>query len=217
MGIKDKYEVRPIQKEETYPWLLKKHYAKRKCSIVYSFGIYRNKILNGVCTFGIPPSAPLVEHVLNGLYKSDILELNRLVVDDNHDKNMLSFFVSKAMKMLRKPKCIISFADPNNGHHGYIYQATNWIYTGVGSNTPNFFLENGDQIHSKWVKKYKDDGFKIRSIEQKPKHRYIYFIGDKRTVKKMSRNLKYKRLPYPKGDNKRYDASYSPDVQGVLF
>jgi hypothetical protein len=30
-------------------------------------------------------------------------------------------------------------------------------------------------------------------------------------------NLKYKILPYPKGDNKRYDASYSPDVQGLLF
>ena len=35
--------------------------------------------------------------------------------------------------------------------------------------------------------------------------------------KLMLSSLKYKILIYPKGDNKRYDASYKPKVQGRLF
>ena len=165
----------------------------------------------------MPPSAPLVDNVLQGLYRDRIVELNRLVVNEGLGRNILSYFVSQSLKLLPEPMCIISFADPNNGHHGYIYQATNWIYTGVGSETPNFYLESGKQIHSKWVKKYKDEGHKIDSVYQEAKHRYIYFIGDKTVKKEMLDNLKYKIQPYPKGDNKRYDASYQPEVQQTLF
>ena len=49
------------------------------------------------------------------------------------------------------------------------------------------------------------------------KYRYIYFTGAKDQRKKWSKQLNYPVEPYPKGDNKRYDASYEPDVQAVLF
>ena len=37
--------------------------------------------------------------------------------------------------------------------------------------------------------------------------------------KKLKKNLKgkYKIEPYPKGENKRYDASYKPTIQARLF
>ena len=217
MSIKDKYSVKSIDYFECKEWLLKKHYAKRMCSISYSFGLHDgNNFLIGVCTFGLPPSAPLVKNVLSGSYLDNILELNRLVVNDGLEKNTLSFFVSECLNLLPKPKCIISFADPNNGHHGYIYQATNWLYTGLGSATPNYFLENGKQIHSKWVKKYKDEGHELTKDEQLPKHRYIYLCCDKKTKIDMIKKLKYKTEPYPKGENKRYDASYLTTVQTKL-
>jgi hypothetical protein len=218
MSIKDKYHVLPIDKKETYPWLLKKHYAKRIPAISYSYGIYNNKkLLNGVCVFGLPPSATLVQHLLSGLYKKNILELNRLVINEGLDKNILSFFVSQSLKNLPTPLCVVSYADPNNGHHGFIYQATNWIYTGVGSKTPNWYLNGGRQIHNKWVKKHRAEGFDLKKVDQEGKHRYIMFLGDKRQKKDMLKNLKYKIEPYPKGDNKRYDASFKPGIQLRLF
>ena len=55
MGIKAKYSVRPIESYECKQWLLYKHYAKRIPSIEYSFGLYNDSILVGVCTFGCPP------------------------------------------------------------------------------------------------------------------------------------------------------------------
>ena len=217
MSIKDKYRVLPIDRSDYKEWLLHKHYAHRLPSISYAFGLYSNKLLNGVCTFGLPPSAPLVQNVLGGFYLKNIIELNRLITPDNLEKNVLSYFISQCFKYLPKPICVISFADPNSGHQGYIYQATNWIYTGVGSATPNCYLENGKQIHSKWVKKYKDEGHKITKIEQDPKHRYVMFLGSKTEKKDMKSKLKYKISNYPKGDNTNYDASYEPDLQPILF
>jgi hypothetical protein len=54
-------------------------------------------------------------------------------------------------------------------------------------------------------------------VRVEKKNRYIYLPGDKRQVKDMRSKLKYPILPYPKGDNQRYDASYNPDVQLALF
>jgi hypothetical protein len=42
-------------------------------------------------------------------------------------------------------------------------------------------------------------------------------IGTKKDKKEMLKNLAYKVEAYPKGDNKRYDASYEASPQGVLF
>jgi len=51
----------------------------------------------------------------------------------------------------------------------------------------------------------------------KGKHRYFYLTGNKKLKKQKLNSIPYKIQPYPKGDNKRYDASYKPDGQGVLF
>lgn len=126
------YKVQPIPKKETYPWLLGKHYAGRIPSIMFSFGLYDNqKILQGVCVFGMPPCQMNYGKGIFENIKINTYELTRLVINENQGKNVLSYFVSHCLELMPKPSCIVSFADPNNNHHGYIYQATNWIYTGL--------------------------------------------------------------------------------------
>jgi hypothetical protein len=72
--------VRQIPHWHTYPWLLKKHYAKRIPSISYAFGLFdADRILQGVCTFGLPPNQNLCL-VCGQEYKDTLLELNRLVL-----------------------------------------------------------------------------------------------------------------------------------------
>ena len=46
------YSVKSIDSYECKEWLLKKHYLKRIPSISYSFGLFKNNLLVGVCTFG---------------------------------------------------------------------------------------------------------------------------------------------------------------------
>ena len=75
--------------------------------------------------------------------------------------------------------------------------------------------ENKDiNKHELLRKKYGD---KLYMKERPRKHRYFYFLGNKKEKAHMKENLQYKIENYPKGDNSRYDASYVPTVQGILF
>jgi hypothetical protein len=49
------------------------------------------------------------------------------------------------------------------------------------------------------------------------KHRYFMFIGTKSEIKNMKKHFKYTIEPYPKGNNTRYDASFVPEIQEILF
>jgi hypothetical protein len=147
-SIKNKFNVIPIEGKLTYEWILKKHYAKRIPSISYAFGLYDiDNILQGVVTYGMPPSATLSESICGKNYKNIVLELNRLITNDGLEKNVLSFFVSKSLLMLPKPNIIVSFSDANMNHNGYIYQACNFIYTGVSSNTSKLIDKDNKEFH----------------------------------------------------------------------
>lgn len=149
--------IRPIKKPQYENWLLKKHYAKRLCSVSYAFGLYINNIIEGVITFGMPPSSTLAESICGKENAKYVLELNRLTISENLPKNTLSKFVSQSIKLLDKPKIIVSFADKNVGHSGYIYQATNFIYTGQSSNNYQYIDENGMEFHFRNLGHYQDN------------------------------------------------------------
>jgi len=208
MSIKDKYTVKPIPTHMTKEWLLKKHYAHRMPSISYAFGLYEGAELKGVCTFGSPPSNALCIEICGKEYRSLVMELNRLCVIQQ-DKNQSSLFVSKCLKMLPKPSILVSYADTSQNHHGYIYQATNWIYTGLSAKRTERYDPENPNKHSKTVTQKKGVSYQDLAVRERPqKHRYIYFLGSKTDRKEMLRELKYDIKSYPKGDNKRYDASY---------
>jgi hypothetical protein len=225
--MKDKYQVKSIDTYLTKEWLLKKHYAKRIPPIEFAFGLYdQNNILNGVVTYGTPVSSVL-RNLWDNKYK--LYELNRLVINENTEKNSLSFFVSQSLKLLPSPSVIVSYADTSQNHHGYIYQATNWIYTGLSAAFKDYYVKGMEHLHGatifdmsrgqenrvEWLRNKFGD--KLIQIDRPRKHRYFYFIGNKMQKKDILKMLPYEIEPYPKGDNKRYDASFSPTLQTQLF
>tara|TARA_R110002020_G_scaffold253889_1_gene467503 strand:- start:47 stop:1324 length:1278 start_codon:yes stop_codon:yes gene_type:complete len=185
--IKEKYKVFSIKKELCYDWLLNKHYAKRVPSIIYSFGLFENNILVGVITYGMPPSSTLAISLCGDKYKNIVLELNRLVVNDGLDKNALSFFVSQSINKIPKPKIIVSFSDNNMSHNGYIYQATNFIYTGLTSNCYMFIDKEGQEFHFRNLGHYQ----KKLNNEINIKKRIINNLSDD-LLKKEYKNIKNK-------------------------
>lgn len=220
--VKDNYKVQSIKSQETYDWFLHKHYAKRIPSISYAFGLYKNNILEGVCTFGMPPSPSVPIGVCGESYKELVFELNRLCVNETSEKNILSYFVSNTFKLLPKPLILVSYADTSQNHNGYIYQATNWIYTGLTVKAIEW-REKGKNTHCRGLfhnnttKEMWENPDRFERVRRARKHRYIMFLGSKTQKKKMLNSLQYEIQPYPKGENKRYDASYKPKVQGLLF
>jgi len=193
-------------------WLLNKHYLKRMPAIIYAFGLVVDEKIEGVATFS------------NAVARFDFsiqpYELSRLVMNEPVEKNSLSWFLSNSLNMIKKPHIIVSYADENQGHHGYIYQATNWMYTGRSSKESKYFID-GKEIHRRSLfSRYGTSslpalekmGHTITYEPQVGKHRYFQVTGDKKAKRTLRKEIesKYEVLPYPKGENKRYDASYDP-------
>lgn len=156
--IKEAYSVKSVGLFEVKDWLLKKHYAKRMCHIMYSFGLFsKSNILCGVVTFGKPAGSSLCVSICGDTYSKYVIELNRLVVSDGLGRNVLSYFVSKSIRMLPDDKIIVSFADRNMGHNGYIYQATNFIYTGETENTTQLVDKDGNEFHFRNIGHYQQN------------------------------------------------------------
>jgi len=233
LSIKEEFEVYSVPFRQVKPWLLKKHYAQRIPPVQYAFGLYKENELVGVCTFGNCVSYR--EH--NAWEPYDLYELNRLVTEDNLPKNALSYFVSRCIKLMPSPCVLVSFADPNKNHHGYIYQATNWIYVGQmepGGKSGEWIINN-KVIHNRSIvaekmkeicgdsydpeKTLKENFRQAGGIIETPegKYKYYYFVGNKREKKKMKDMLRYEELPYPKGENENYDTGDKLYKQQRLF
>jgi len=192
---------------ECKDWFLNKHYLKRMPPISFCYGLYVNDKLEGVVSFGKPASDSLCRGLCGEDLKSRVFELNRLVINEIGEKNLASFLIGGALRFLKKLNLIIvSYADQGWNHSGYVYQATNWIYTGSTLKRTDMWAEG----HSRHAR---DPSIrKLRS----PKHRYVYFAGDRRFKKMAKKALNYPEESYPKGENKRYDASYIPVTQEIL-
>jgi len=214
--------VIPIEPKETYDWLLNVHYAKRIPQIMKAFGLYDDDKLVGVVTYGIPASPSLCMGICGKEYTEIVLELNRLCLLDNH-KNLASKLVSGSIKQLPKPTIVVSYADNKQGHVGYVYQATNFLYTGLSEKRVDWAIRGLEHKHSKTI----SDGMTLEKIKEKygddfyytersRKHRYIIFHGSKNDKKILKSKLKYKTQPYPKGKTKQYEINHKPSTQIIM-
>jgi hypothetical protein len=119
----------------------------------------------------------------------------------------VSRIVRLAMMFLKKnsPKLrlIVSFADPQYGHHGGIYQAGNWVFAGDTAKS-NEYWYNGKRLHSRQVS---EKGWNIQQcvkrktvkpsqckiVQTKGKHRYLMPLD-----KEMRASIMPLSKPYPK-------------------
>jgi len=184
-------------------FLLPKHYSGRKPVIQKAFGWYEKRDnyddenLKAVCTFGKPAAPSLCIGVCGKEYASNVFELNRLCrVEDWNEP--LSSFVSACLRRLRVMNWIVvSYSDTAMNHHGYIYQACNFMYTGCTKPRTDMYVPNGK--HSRHYKGSEQGQFRVY---RSAKHRYIYFCTfNKKLKREWKEHLNYPVLPYPKGDN----------------
>lgn len=202
--------VEPITAEAAvYPFILKWHYAHRVPSISHAYGLYRDGDLVGVVTYGTPPSAPLRDGIAGAERAGDVLELNRLVLRDNL-KNEASRLVGKSLRMLPARTIVVSYADPSQGHVGYVYQATNFRYTGLSAKRTDWKIRGLEHLHGQTVadmsrgqadrvgymrERFGDDFY---LDDRTQKHRYIW-CRDRRDYAAVL----YPFLPYPKVNRHR--------------
>lgn len=175
--------------------------------------------LIGCMTLGFPVGRRVLGSIFSediGLETTNLLELTRLYIDDGYGKNIESLVLGGMFAWLKRNapniKVLISYADPEQNHSGKIYQATNWLYQGCGEiqMAPTFSLrltEDGEWIHSRTVYSLygsaapknliKKIGKTFWLKKEAEKHRYLYFIGNKKENRLYKSTLKHKLYPYP--------------------
>jgi hypothetical protein len=173
--------------------------------VQYAFGLFIDGVIQGVITYGQPASPWLCKGLAGEENRHNVIELNRLVIVAE-EKNLASFLVGNSLRMLPKGLFVVAYADVGWGHVGCVYQATNWVYTGVTKARTDIFSPSGHARHHGEDKTLRQ----FRSA----KHRYVFFTGDK---KKMLKELRYGVEPYPKGESIRYDVGNPIPVDKALL
>tara|TARA_B100001250_G_C19379013_1_gene605387 strand:+ start:50 stop:604 length:555 start_codon:yes stop_codon:yes gene_type:complete len=183
------YKVKQIERKDALERILKVHYLHRVPSISYTYGLFYDDKLVGTITYGSPASPSLCKGVCGETYKSNVIELNRLVLDYNN-KNEASMLISGSLKLLPKPKIVVSYADTAQDHKGIVYQATNWLYTGCTKARTDIKAKGGKHPRH-------HAGDKSERVFRSSKHRYVMFLGSKKYKKIFKNNLNYNIEAYP--------------------
>jgi hypothetical protein len=186
MNIKDKYSIVRVSSDWIKEIVEEKHYLHRMGASSYCFGLFETytKDLVGAITYGTPTSPALAKGICGEDERLNVIELTRLWTEEDTPTNTESYLIGNTIPKLNK-EILVSFADKSKRHVGTVYQATNWIYTGLSKKRPARVVE-GVNIHDRTLWNYTSEelkekyGDKFKTIDRPRKHRYIYFNADKR-------------------------------------
>lgn len=160
-----------------------------------------------------------------GLSGTEACELVRVAL--SRHATAVSRIVSLSLRFLKrqspKIRLVVSYADPEQGHHGGIYQAGNWVYAGL-TDAADEYIVNGVRMHGRalrstrsthrrkalpaqnimeWARLVLDP--RICQVEGSRKHRYLMPLDDA-----MRAQIAPLARPYPKRAKHPSDA---PAVQ----
>lgn len=169
-----------------------------------SVGVWESGVFIGAVIFGRGANKNIGRPY--GLLPTEVAELVRVAL--NAHSAPVSQVVAVAVKMLARQspglRLVVSFADPNHGHVGAIYQAGNWVFVGDSGESYSFKDARGRVWHPRQVSKtgMKPQYGTMRAVPktsdctmvlQKGKYRYVMPLD-----RAMRRQVEAMRQPYPK-------------------
>lgn len=175
------------------------HYSKTRPTGKNNYiGVWEDGKFLGVVIFGLGASASLCKPYKLGVF--EVCELVRVALAKH--RSPVSRIVAIALRLLRAKnpglRLCISFADPFHGHHGGIYQAGGWVYTGQIAESVMYRLPGGEMTHKRrwsgagWnAKKTPPKGTK--KIKVPGKYRYVMPLDAD-----MRQKIAALAKPYPK-------------------
>jgi hypothetical protein len=195
------------------------HYSKcLPVGKLVKVGAWENNKFIGVVVFG-RGATPNLGKPYN-LNQDECVELVRVALTNHFYP--VSKIMAFAVKFLKRSnsnlKLIVSFADQSQGHHGGIYQANNWVYTGAGS-PAKFYIIHGKLTHPRSIgakglvqnlNGAKQIDVNAKAIEVPGKHRYLMPLTEEIRIK-----IQHLAKPYPKRVTKA-PSEYPSDSGGAV-
>ncbi|MCK2237719.1 MULTISPECIES: protein Mom [unclassified Crossiella] len=187
------------------------HYSRSiPVSKLACFGLWEAAKFTGAVVYGRGATSALGRPY--GLSQTECVELVRVALTDH--ATQVSQVLAESLRQLRATtpglRLVVSFADSGRNHHGGIYQATNWIYTGTTNSQDCYYVVHGQRIHGRsfrtrytrltmpgesaldYVRRAVDpDAHRLTEVPVK--HRYLFPLD-----KAMRRRVAHLGRPYPK-------------------
>jgi len=171
------------------------HWHYSKCvpkSKLVKIGAWENGKFIGVVIFGVGATSQLVKQY--GLKMEQGCELVRIALTTH--QSPVTRIVSLAIKFLKKSnpglRLIVSFADPEQGHHGGIYQGGNWIFSGSSVASDEYIFMGkrwqGRSFRNRYKGMEKDP--RVEVIKGSSKYRYLMPLDDdiRKRVKSLAKD-----------------------------
>lgn len=189
------------------------HYSKTlPVGKLVRVGIWENETFVGVILFAWGMNKSLGAPY--GLVMQECCELVRVALKPH--KTPVSRMLALALKFLKRQsqgiRLVVSFADPAEGHHGGIYQAGNWIYSGQSATNYEWRLD-GKRLNKRAYTGHNFGAPKMEvpygaiKVSLAGKHRYLMPLDDE-----MKKRILPLAKPYPK--RAKDQASSHPDDLG---
>jgi len=183
------------------------HYSKSvPMPPIVKIGVWEADLFVGVVLFSRGASPAL--GAAYGLSQSECCELTRIALRAH--VSPVSRIIGIALRFIKNSnpglRLIISFADPNQGHHGGVYQAGGWIYTGESAEKIDFIGPDGRKLLNRQVSTsgiVKQFGKMTRTAKRsecKPvhlpgKHRYLMPLDNEMRAKVLPLSKPYPKRP----------------------
>lgn len=225
----NKVSLRRINANIAKDFIVKNHYSHAWTMCSLPLGIFyrsdqemkffdgENDELIGCMIFGNPVGRSTAASLSSELEIDNVYELTRLFIHDGYGKNIESYCIGQGLNFIKrnvpKIKAVVSYSDPEQGHIGTIYKATNAIYQGNDiALMPNYSVSLTNDpyrwTHSRTVSaRYGTHNVERLKViigktfyrkKESSKHRYVWVIPPtKKERKKIINSLKHKPLPYP--------------------
>jgi hypothetical protein len=217
--------IKLIPNDQAKVYISQNHYTQSCALGRISYGYFEGTDLKGAIVFSQPAGKFTASGLWEGGNQKNTLEFIRMFLDDTSDFKE-SQFISQVIKELRKDmpevKMLVTYADSQAGHVGYIYQASNWLYVGTASDERKIFID-GVRVHRRMLNsKYGTSSLPrlhdilaeqgkvlTYSADRYVKYKYIYLLPKGKEREALLKQLKVQVLPYPKGDISRYDKDHN--------
>lgn len=197
--------VSPASTRDVQEFARRYHYTGVGNNANWRWGLWHGVVLHGVVAYNLPTRS-VCSSVFGEEHLHRVWHMGRLVLSEDSPRNSESRLIAGSLRAIQQEHpdvwAVLTYAATDAGHLGYVYQATNALYTGTGGD-PVFYLDKhgkrrGTHLDGRGVGAARAAEMGWTRQQGGVKHRYLYVLGNKTQRRQRMAQLRLPVLPYPK-------------------
>ena len=196
----------PVSTSDVREFSRRYHYTGTGGNASWRWGLWHGVTLLGIVAYNLP-TRETCQSVFGEEHFDKVWHMGRLALADEAPRNSESRLIAGSLQAIRReyPEVwgVLTYAATDVGHIGYVYQATNALYTGKGGDSHYYVDDKGCRrstyLGGKGVSDARAREMGWTRHEGDAKHRYLYVLGSKTQRRQRMQQLRLPVMPYPKG------------------